>query len=268
MVFSGSRPSMIAASPNWRSRSRSSVRLPSNLANAAARFVDVTVLPVPPFGENTVTIRPRRVGALTGGFAGRLARLADGEDDVLGHLREEQDVRHVGVQRLLEQDRGLARGEQDDRRPRVLAERGDLVAPGAWSCASRAARPRGGRRSAMPADSATPTLVPTSSTSAWRSSASRSWSRPSQRARDEDPGLLADGCGGGIEDAHCSVLPGISWASCWPLRPSVEERSRRSRRSPGCRRHPAAAGAGASSFRRCHASRRRASAPARQSPRG
>jgi hypothetical protein len=49
---------MIAASPNWRSRSSSSARFFSYFANAAARFVAVTVLPVPPFGENTVMILP------------------------------------------------------------------------------------------------------------------------------------------------------------------------------------------------------------------
>src|SRR5882724_2322801 len=51
---------MIAASPNWRSRSRSSVRRPPPLASAAARFVAMAVLPVPPFGEKTVMIRPSR----------------------------------------------------------------------------------------------------------------------------------------------------------------------------------------------------------------
>jgi hypothetical protein len=51
---------MIAASPNWRSRSRRSVRFPSCFANEAARLVAVTVLPVPPLGEKTVMIRPCR----------------------------------------------------------------------------------------------------------------------------------------------------------------------------------------------------------------
>ncbi len=50
---------MIAASPNCRSRSISSTRLPDLWARSAARFVESTVLPVPPFGENTVTTRPR-----------------------------------------------------------------------------------------------------------------------------------------------------------------------------------------------------------------
>src|SRR6266536_2755578 len=51
---------MIAASPNWRSRSSSSVRFPQCLASDAERFVDSTVLPVPPLGEKTVTRRPCR----------------------------------------------------------------------------------------------------------------------------------------------------------------------------------------------------------------
>src|SRR5579862_11026 len=58
-VFAGSSPSMIAASPNWRSRSRSSVRFPSCFARSAARLVATTVFPVPPFGEKTVTTVPR-----------------------------------------------------------------------------------------------------------------------------------------------------------------------------------------------------------------
>src|SRR6266576_975841 len=51
---------MIAASPNWRSRSSRSARLPQCLASEAEMFVERTVLPVPPFGENTVTRRPWR----------------------------------------------------------------------------------------------------------------------------------------------------------------------------------------------------------------
>ena len=50
---------MIAASPNWRSRSISNTRMREQCARSAARFVESTVLPVPPFGENTVTTRPR-----------------------------------------------------------------------------------------------------------------------------------------------------------------------------------------------------------------
>ncbi len=71
---------MIAASPNCRSRSSSSVRFCSYLANAAARFVAITVLPVPPFGEKTVTMRPsclrRAAGHVDRRFALAALRIA------------------------------------------------------------------------------------------------------------------------------------------------------------------------------------------------
>jgi hypothetical protein len=54
-------------------------------------------------------------------------RLADREDDVLGQLRQEQHVGHVGVERLLEERRVRSRGEHDHRRGRLLADRGQLV---------------------------------------------------------------------------------------------------------------------------------------------
>ena len=53
--------------------------------------------------------------------------LADREDDVVRELRQEQQVAHVGVERLLEHRAGLARGDQDQRRARLLADRGDLA---------------------------------------------------------------------------------------------------------------------------------------------
>src|SRR5919198_60733 len=59
---------MIAASPNCRSRSSSNARLPQCLASETPRFVAVTVLPVPPFGENTVTSRPCRRPSAVGRF--------------------------------------------------------------------------------------------------------------------------------------------------------------------------------------------------------
>ena len=59
--------------------------------------------------------------------AGPRGGLADREDDVLGQLREQQDVGDVGVERGLEQGGGLARGEQDDRCLRVLADGRELV---------------------------------------------------------------------------------------------------------------------------------------------
>ena len=42
--------------------------------------------------------------------------LAEREDDVLGQLRQQQDIGDAfGIECLLEQGRGLARGENDDR---------------------------------------------------------------------------------------------------------------------------------------------------------
>jgi hypothetical protein len=56
-----------------------------------------------------------------------MARLADREHDVLRQLWEQEDVGNVGVKCLLEQGRRLTRGEQDDRRLRVLADGCDFV---------------------------------------------------------------------------------------------------------------------------------------------
>ena len=59
----------------------------------------MTVLPVPPLGEKTVTTRPSGAGR---GRARGEARLADGEDDVVGELRKQQDVGDVRIQRGVE----------------------------------------------------------------------------------------------------------------------------------------------------------------------
>ena len=56
-----------------------------------------------------------------------VARLADREDDVVGQLRQKQDVGDVVLERIFEQRRRAVRGQQDDRRPRVLTQGGDLV---------------------------------------------------------------------------------------------------------------------------------------------
>src|SRR6266542_4085981 len=111
---------MIAASPNCRSRSSSSVFLPSNFANALARFVAVTVLPVPPFGEKTVRIFPWRPPT-------RVGRLADREDDVLDQLREQQDVGDLGLQRLLEHDRRPAGSDDQNRGARLITNGCELI---------------------------------------------------------------------------------------------------------------------------------------------
>ena len=54
--MSGGSPSVSPTSPNWRSRSIRITRWP-RWASTTARFVDVSVLPVPPFGPSTATIR-------------------------------------------------------------------------------------------------------------------------------------------------------------------------------------------------------------------
>ena len=56
-----------------------------------------------------------------------MACLADREDDVLGQLWEQEDVGDVGIECLLEQRRRFARGDEDDRSLRVLADGGQLV---------------------------------------------------------------------------------------------------------------------------------------------
>src|SRR5215211_3553963 len=61
------------------------------------------------------------------GFAAGVARLPNREDDVLGHLRKEKDVRYVGVERLVQEDGRLAGREEDHRRRRVLADGRKLV---------------------------------------------------------------------------------------------------------------------------------------------
>src|SRR4029453_4496577 len=103
---------MIAASPNCRSRSTSSVFRPSNFAQAVARFVAVTVLPVPPFGENTVTTLPLRPGPDSACPPGG---------------RQHKSVVAVGVEGRREQAGRAARRDDQDRSPRVLADRGQLV---------------------------------------------------------------------------------------------------------------------------------------------
>ena len=59
---------------------------------------------------------PRRVGGL-----------ADREDHVLDELRQEQDVRDIGVQRLLEHPGRAARRHDQDRGAGVLANGCKLV---------------------------------------------------------------------------------------------------------------------------------------------
>jgi len=70
---------------------------------------------------------PRAARVAVGVAATAVRRLANREDDVLDQLREQQDVGHVSVQRLVEQPGRAAGCNQQDRRTRVLADRVDLV---------------------------------------------------------------------------------------------------------------------------------------------
>ena len=77
-------PSASPASPNCRSRSTTTVRWPAS-ASATPRLVDVTVLPMPPFGPRTHTRLPRpRSGARARAARQRLLhgeeRLGPGRD--------------------------------------------------------------------------------------------------------------------------------------------------------------------------------------------
>src|SRR5919106_567309 len=171
-------PSMIAASPNWRSRSSRSVRLPSNLAKAAARLVEVTVFPVPPLGENTVTMRPRRAGVPAGGRCpGRPAlRIAKTTFSVI-----------CGRSRTSETSASSASSSRAEDSPEASRMMGARV------CSRIAASSSSGKAElrvpwrttwrwppvSVGADSRTPALEPTSSTSPCRSRASLSCSRPS-----------------------------------------------------------------------------------------
>src|SRR5205823_7238271 len=60
--------------------------------------------------------------------AAHVADLADREDDVLRQLGQREHVGDPGLKRLLEQARALARGDEDHRRARVLADPGERVA--------------------------------------------------------------------------------------------------------------------------------------------
>ena len=57
-VYSGTSPSAEAQSPNWTSRSTSTVDCGAAAVSPIARLVDTVVLPTPPFGEAMVMTRP------------------------------------------------------------------------------------------------------------------------------------------------------------------------------------------------------------------
>ena len=122
-----------------------------------------------------------------------MARLADREDDVLRQLRQQEDVGDVGVERLLEQRGRLARGEQDDRRLRVLADGGDLVGGehGAPRCMENRLQVAAGQWArafadlVRPADHLDLAVPPEGVTELGEAFAA---------ARDEDAGLLPGDC--------------------------------------------------------------------------
>ena len=101
-VFSGGRPRHSATSPNWRSRSMSATCSP-RCARQTERFVDVSVLPVPPFGPRTQTSREF---SLTAGVSDALLaghELVDLEADLLRRRREHDDVVCAGLERAPEE---------------------------------------------------------------------------------------------------------------------------------------------------------------------
>ena len=117
---------MIAASPNWRSRSSSSVRRPSYFASARREVRRDDRLARPALRREDRDDPPVRADR-GGQAAAGVRRLADREDDVLGQLRKQQDVGDVRLEGVLEQVGRLARGDEDDRRPGQLADGDQLV---------------------------------------------------------------------------------------------------------------------------------------------
>ena len=179
MVFSGSRPSMIAASPNWRSRSRRSVRFFSCLANggpevgrgdglagAALRREHGDDAPAagmaapdcarPPRGWPCGWRRRRSRSSAAGAGRRRCPRRAPPRASTRTLRTRAGSPEHA-----------CARGSLPARRARC-----ELRVPWRTTCRCPPVR--------VAADSRTPSLEPTISTSECRSSASRSSGRPSQ----------------------------------------------------------------------------------------
>ncbi len=109
IVARGETASVSAESPNCRSRSTRSVSTPER-AVAAARFVANAVLPLPPFGENTVTTFPDR--SSVGSYCG----LSDREQQRLRRLREHEDVGCPDGDPGLDDPVRLAVSREDERR--------------------------------------------------------------------------------------------------------------------------------------------------------
>ena len=137
IVCAGSMPIMIPTSPNWRSRSISSVlRFSGRGSRPPARPAEIVDLPTPPLGEKTVMTRPspparsgphlrraadaRRVGVEHVGAPQR-------EHERLGQLGQDRHVLHAVGERLLEELRRAARGHDDDRRGAGGLQRVDVL---------------------------------------------------------------------------------------------------------------------------------------------
>ena len=141
----------------------------------------MTVLPVPPLGENTVTILPRRGAWLPAPTVLRPEWLA---------LRIEKTTFSVicGRRRTSDTSASSACSSRADASPEASRITGDCV------CSRIAASSSSGKPElrvpwsttwrwppvSVAADSVTPSLQPTISTSEWRPRASRSSARPSQ----------------------------------------------------------------------------------------
>ena len=157
-------------------------------------------------------------GRSGGGAPAGPARLANGEDHVLGHLRKGQDVGDVGLECLLEKLRRGVGSHDDDRRPGVLPDRCQLVERQARAArgvednlevTSCEGRGRLGHAVVGAHELDLPVLLERV-TEAVEAVAG---------AGEEDPHLLARGYG--RFDGHSVLLPGTRVAICLALRPSV-----------------------------------------------
>ena len=105
-------------SPNWRSRSTISDRSCRASASATARLVDVSVLPVPPFGPST---QMSDGGVIAPGVDVRAAgeRLAHREPQLLLRERERDDVGRPRLERAPEEPVRRAQSEHEDGQARL-----------------------------------------------------------------------------------------------------------------------------------------------------
>ena len=178
--------------------------MPSNLAKAAARFVEVTVFPVPPLGENTVTMRPRRVGVADGGAGRRVdllaLRMAKTTFSVIcGRRRTSETSASSASSRRTEASPEASRmiGARVCSRIVAISSAGSVELRVPWRITSRCPPVR------TPADSATPTLVPDELDLGVTLERVAELVEAVTGPGDEDPRLLARG--DGSVEAHCSL---------------------------------------------------------------